>query len=165
MQKFVIMFLGIFRRNYGIEDKSEQMWVATTAGVNVIDTSTEIINTYTEKDGLSNNSITEIFIDSKNRILVCTEDGLNIYNEKEKKFERILYDSKSDILTSQYILGIQEDSNGVYWIATDKGLNSYDMSTGKVDKYIADKNYTSISDNYINDILLDDNDILWICTI
>ena len=53
-----------------IEDKSEQMWVATTAGVNVIDTSTEIINTYTEKDGLSNNSITEIFIDSKNRILV-----------------------------------------------------------------------------------------------
>ena len=91
--------------------------------------------------------------------------GLNLYNEKEKKFERILYDSKSDILTSQYILGIQEDSNGVYWIATDKGLNSYDMSTGKVDKYIADKNYTSISDNYINDILLDDNDILWICTI
>lgn len=147
-----------------IEDKSEQMWVATTAGVNVIDTSTEIINTYTEKDGLSNNSITEIFIDSKNRILVCTEDGLNLYNEKEKKFERILYDSKSDILTSQYILGIQEDSNGVYWIATDKGLNSYDMSTGKVDKYIADKNYNSISDNYINDILLDDNDILWICT-
>ncbi|WP_195986678.1 sensor histidine kinase [Clostridium sp. D53t1_180928_C8] len=146
------------------EDNSGYIWVSTTNGVNTIETSTGVINTYTEKEGLSDNSITQIFIDSKNRVIICTEDGINLYNKKENKFERILYDKDSKILTSQNIVGIQEDSNGVYWIATDKGLNSYNTVTGKVDKYLADGSYNSISDNSINSIFLDDEDVLWIST-
>lgn len=147
------------------QDSSGNIWVSTTKGINIIDKVSGNIKTYTEEQGLSDDSVRGTFIDSKERVLIYTDDGINIYNSKEDRFERIFY-SEEEILTSQYIIKIQESSDGTYWIATDDGLNNCNLETGEVVKYkVNEKSENSISNNYIEDLFFDDNnDVLWIAT-
>ena len=86
------------------EDKEGYIWVSTLNGISKINPDTdEIKNYYSDaaNGNLSNNNIWQILCTNDNKIIVSTVDGLNLYDEKEDKFVRIL--DKENELPSQNI--------------------------------------------------------------
>ncbi|MDW5290266.1 two-component regulator propeller domain-containing protein [Formosa sp. PL04] len=80
------------------------------------------------EDGLSSNSVLEVFQDSDGFLWFGTIDGLNKYNGYEFEiFRQVLNDSTS--LSNNRINAIKEDSNGNLWIGTNNGLNFFNKNT------------------------------------
>src|SRR3954467_9063345 len=76
------------------------------------------------KNGLSQNSVSNIFQDSKGFIWFCTDEGLNRYDGYNfLKFDKQMDNENS--LISNFTSCITESSPGVFWIGTAKGLSIY----------------------------------------
>ncbi|MGL5314668.1 MAG: ligand-binding sensor domain-containing protein [Peptostreptococcaceae bacterium] len=121
------------------EDKKGNLWVGTAYGLSKMDPkSKKITNYYAEenKGNLSHNNIGEILITDNNDIIVGTSNGVNIYDEEQDKFTRIL-DKESD-LSSQYIYSMAIDKDDNLWIGTKNGLNKVDLKN-KTTKYYYNK--------------------------
>ncbi len=71
-----------------------------------------------EKNGLSSNFVKSVKIDSSDRLWICTNSGISIWNPKTNEWK---YLSTKDGLISETVRDIEFD-NGNIWIATDKGL-------------------------------------------
>lgn len=117
------------------EDKYGNLWVGTARGlskINIYDN--KIINYYdkSDKGNLSHYNICDILIRDSGEVLVATADGLNLYNEEEDKFERIL--EGKNTLTDQVIYSLDEDEFGNIWIGTGTGINKVDIERNKVEK-------------------------------
>jgi ligand-binding sensor domain-containing protein len=80
---------------------------------------------YEDAGILSSKHVTDIFIDSKNRIWVGSTSGLCVYDGVNWK--RI-----NDEITFRHISQIEEDSSGTIWFATLEGLMKYDNSTYQI---------------------------------
>jgi signal transduction histidine kinase/ligand-binding sensor domain-containing protein/DNA-binding response OmpR family regulator len=127
-----------------------------------------VFDQITIENGLSNNSITCIFKDSRKFIWIGTTDGLNRYDG----YSFVIYKhtpSDSNSISDNFISSIIEDFNGKLWIGTQGGgLNVYDPYTEKFTSFYYDPaNERSIPSNFIfhhNSLLLDEDSILWIGT-
>lgn len=76
------------------------------------------------KDGLSQNTVRNIFQDSRGFMWFCTDEGLNRYDGYGfTKFEKKINDKNS--LISNFTSTIVESSPGIFWIGTEKGLSVY----------------------------------------
>jgi ligand-binding sensor domain-containing protein/serine phosphatase RsbU (regulator of sigma subunit) len=121
--------------------------------------------TFTMSDGLSNNSISCIFQDSKGYIWIGTSSGLNRYDGRTF----ILFKNdplNPNSLSSNSINGLSEDKTGCLWIATDNGLNVYNPITGKFKKYFYnEKNINTIKNNYVYNVLVDSKGFVWVKTL
>ena len=152
------------------EDKLGNIWVGTSTGLNKIDVSTNKITRYLPNEygcNISHYRIRDILIGKEGEILVATDDGLNIYNEKEDNFTRIYGQGyQKGEISSQIVNALEQDSNGDYWVGTKKGLNKIDKANGKVTEYLYDyNNENSISGNYISSLYYDDKyEELWVGT-
>lgn len=76
------------------------------------------------KNGLSQNSVSYIFQDSKGFIWFCTDEGLNRFDG----YNFIKFDKEADnknSLISNFTSCMTECSPGVFWIGTEKGLSIY----------------------------------------
>ena len=152
------------------EDSKKNLWIGTSNGVSKMNINNGEVTNYTvgdEEGNLSHSNVCEIFIDSKDRIWIATVDGVNLYDEENDKFNRVLFDDKSNksYLTSQFIFSIVEDSNGVIWIGTDDGVNSYNEKTGEIKHYKNDSNNeNSLSGNNVYD-LYSDKEYIYVATI
>lgn len=82
-------------------------------------------------DGLSNESVTSVFQDSKGYMWIGTKDGLNRYDGELIKIYNCNTEDKN-VLSSTYINDIEEDINGNIWIATDYGLDFLITETDSV---------------------------------
>jgi signal transduction histidine kinase/ligand-binding sensor domain-containing protein len=81
-------------------------------------------------DGLSQNSVSCIYQDSKGYIWLGTQDGLNRYDGYS--FQTFRYDrTDTSSLSDNFILSIAEDKTKKLWIGTRRGLNIFDPATGK----------------------------------
>ncbi|WP_224997875.1 two-component regulator propeller domain-containing protein [Cesiribacter sp. SM1] len=81
---------------------------------------------------LSNNAVNGIFEDSKHNLWITTEDGLNLFNRKEKQFRRI---NTEEGLPSNVTYRVLEDKDQHLWISTSKGLVWYDPATEEMIVY------------------------------
>ncbi|MDB5228413.1 MAG: signal transduction histidine kinase, partial [Bacteroidota bacterium] len=82
------------------------------------------------KNGLSQNSVSNIFQDSKGFIWFCTDEGLNRYDGYNFiKFDKQI-DNKNSLI-SNFTSCITESSPGVFWIGTAKGLSIYFFESKK----------------------------------
>lgn len=147
------------------EDNEENIWVGTPSGVSKINSKDDSITNYTtEKDtgNLSNGNVCEILVTRDGNILVATDDGLNLYDKENDKFNRILH--KDGIITSQSIYSLAEDYNGDIWIGTESGLNKVNVKSKKIEKIYASDKENSISGNSICKIYCDNDGYLWIGT-
>ena len=143
------------------EDKEGYIWVSTLKGLSKINPDTdEIKNYYSDADSgnLSNNNIWQILCTNDNKIIVSTVDGLNLYDEKEDKFVRIL--DKENELPSQYIYSLEEDVYNHLWIGTDKGLVELNEDFEIVERY-----ENTIGDSEIYNIYADNKGSIWVCTL
>ena len=144
-----------------IEDKDGYIWVSTIGGLSRINADTdEIKNYYSGKDNgnLSDSNLWQILYTSDNKLIVSTVNGLNVYDEKDDKFVRIL--DQEDDLPSQYIYSVKEDLYGHIWVGTDKGLVQLDKNLNIVKSY-----EDTIGDSHVYNIYDDSKGNIWICTI
>ncbi|WP_434798386.1 ligand-binding sensor domain-containing protein [Terrisporobacter vanillatitrophus] len=151
-----------------IKGKGNIIWVGTRNGVNKIDKRNMTIKKYTTEDGLIDNNIKSLFIDSKNNLWIGTPKGLSILNiESEEVFGMTDKLIKSGIV-DPYIQEIYEDKEGIFWIGgyTSGGLIKLDPRKNTIETFNNYKNEDSDEAvvNAIRNIVEDDNHNLWIGT-
>ena len=84
----------------------------------------------TTKDGLSQNSVNQIFEDSEGYIWLATQDGLNRYNGYDFKIYRPdPQDSFS--ISDNFVYQIYEDTDNRLWLATRNGIDVFDKNTNR----------------------------------
>ena len=86
--------------------------------------------TFTVKEGLSENVVHSLFQDKKGFLWIGTHEGLNRYDGYE--FKKFLHDKDdSTSLPNSPIEAIYEDDNGNLLIRTTAGFTRMNMQTGK----------------------------------
>lgn len=135
-----------------IESEGNNLWVATQDGLNLVDKTTGIISEVFRSSGdgtLSNNNLTCLFADSKNRLWIGTDyGGLSFYDKNSKRFHLI---NKAVGLTDNSIKSISEDKNGNIWVTSDGLLfkisvknfvEPYDVSNLEITSYSSNDGLT-----------------------
>lgn len=114
---------------------------------------------YTNKDGLSHNTVYCSLQDKKGFMWFGTEDGLNRFDSYS--FQVFRYNSRSideHSLLNDRIISLFEDSSGRIWICTTGGVCYYDYETGSFYPLMLDSQSTP---HYAEQIYEDDNGNLW----
>ncbi len=106
------------------EDEDENIWVATSEGLSMIDPTTNEITNYKHTDGistsLSSNNTKTLYVDDNNVLWIGTEGGgLNRFDATHGTFTRFSMDQG---LPSNTIWGILQDRERNYWMSTDRGI-------------------------------------------
>jgi len=110
-------------------NKKQTVWVGTVGGsLSKFDVATEKFTHYFKNKkllkGITNKSITSLYIDSKNNLWVGTySGGLNLYDRGSDAFS---YFTVNDGLPNNQINSILEDENGNLWLSTNLGVSKFD---------------------------------------
>ncbi len=92
-----------------------------------------IFESFRQKDGLSNNFVTNIFQDHQGFIWIGTENGLNRFDGHHfLKFRHNQQDTQS--INNSWIGNLYEDSRHNLWVGARGGLNRLDRETGKFER-------------------------------
>ncbi|MEM8893096.1 MAG: two-component regulator propeller domain-containing protein [Bacteroidota bacterium] len=112
--------------------------------------------------GLSENSATQIFQDSKGFLWIGTPNGINKYDGTEFQiFTKGATDSTG--LTDGYIESIYEDFENLLYVGTNQGLNLYDRALNVFKPYPLLPQGEIIQSKYIGAIIRS-GDYLWLGT-
>lgn len=152
-------------------DKEDHLWIGTSAGIVVLDSSHNVIKKLLHDRGnpvtLSSNAVLDIIQDSRGVIWIATEDGINRYDAQENRFTRYVHDNRiENSLSTNVVRRLLEDKEGRIWIGTENGgLDILDSKTAKFHHFIENKTIKSgINDNSIYSIYRDGLDNMWVGT-
>tara|TARA_R110002126_G_scaffold291752_1_gene456833 strand:+ start:649 stop:4656 length:4008 start_codon:yes stop_codon:yes gene_type:complete len=144
-----------------IKEKNGFIWISTQNGLNRFDGHS--FKVYQKRNSkIGSNDISDILLDSKNRIWLATLDGgLNFYDREKDDF--IVYNNKiesSNTSVSNHINTIIEDKNETIWLATELGLVHFNLLNNTF------KNYedTILKNLNITSLYLSKKGDLWIGT-
>ena len=116
-------------------DKSQNLWIGTKAGLQKYNGST--FQSFTNTEGLPENSITNITEDNNENIFIGTSSsGVALFSKN--KFYLI---TTKQGLSSNFISGLLCDDKNQIWVGTNKGLNRFDLSKSSVNELVC-KTYT-----------------------
>jgi len=114
-----------------------ELWLGTLRGLAKFNPNThaiKVVPRYFRKKNISTKSITVMLRDSKNRLWIGGEDGLNVY--KSDNLIDISYIIYSDpMLQNAFVNSITEDKQGRIWIASREGLYVYNDKTRQIKHY------------------------------
>ncbi len=150
-----------------ITGKGSIVYIGTDGGLIKFDKSKNTISSYTEKDGLINNRIKDVMIDSKGYLWMGTSDGVCILNMKTDEIidiNKYINEGKKE---NKYVRCIFEDSEGNYFLGflREEGLCKIDVKNKTITHYKNDKkNKSSISNNYVRYINEDSKGNIWVGT-
>jgi signal transduction histidine kinase/ligand-binding sensor domain-containing protein len=119
-----------------IEDSSQNIWIATTQGLDkFIRKENRIV--HIQRNPYSSNTLCSNFVvslceDIDRNIWVGTSSGLNKFVTSDSLF---VYYSRSSGLPSNVIYEIQQDKNNNLWLATVEGLCFYDRKLDQFRKF------------------------------
>ncbi len=140
-----------------MEDRNENIWIATSIGVYVYD-GQGFSKKYTTEDGLYYNDARALFEDSKGTIWLGTATGLN--RIKDNVVKKVLLNKNtqnSPSITQPIVRAIYEGADGEIWIGS-YGDGLYRIKDAKVDRITTDD---GLFDNIISQIVEDDLGYLW----
>ncbi|MFO7670063.1 MAG: two-component regulator propeller domain-containing protein [Bacteroidales bacterium] len=116
----------------------------------------------TTRDGLSQNTVSCIFQDSRGFMWFGTQDGLGKYDGHSFTNYHHHTDDTTSILGTS-IFSIIEDTHGNLWIGTERGLNMFDRSRNIFVRYEHDPNdSSSLSGNEVRAVFEDSRGDMWI---
>lgn len=147
------------------EDKNNNLWIGTyNHGIfyyNIKDK--KLINYNKDENKISDNLIYGILIDSKERVWVATNYGLNLFIPNEDRFKTYYkINGKRDTLGSNVTRALLEDSHGNIWIASNGGgLSKFNEIDESFTTYVEKD---GLSSNIVTGILEGDNGNLWLST-
>ncbi|MGL5756465.1 MAG: ligand-binding sensor domain-containing protein [Paraclostridium sp.] len=124
-------------------------------GITTTSNAQESINfkNITIDDGLSQGTVQALMQDSKGRIWIGSNDGLNMYNGYEFKIYTQKKDQEKGIVNN-YILDIEEDNEGNIWVATIGGISKINTENDTISNYYQGKSCGNLSNNNIYTILI-----------
>jgi len=154
------------RINRMVKEKNGYVWIATNNGLNRFDG--QEIKVYNKQNSaIGSNDISDIIIDSKNRIWIATlGGGLSYYNPHLDRFTNL----KNNLNISKSLLfnnveAIIEDSKGFIWLGTEKGLACLNPDKQQLVSFFSlFKDNQSQKNSGITSIYEDKNHNLWIGT-
>ncbi|MBS2098448.1 two-component regulator propeller domain-containing protein [Carboxylicivirga linearis] len=121
------------------------------------------LNNPDDSTSISSNKIFQLFVDSKNRLWICTHNGLNLYHPSNESFTRYLFNNIQNNSNDPFSVNcIFEDSEKNLWIGADDGLRRYNESSKTFTHYKM-QHGNSLSQG-ITSIEEADNDKLFIST-
>ncbi len=145
-----------------IETTNGKIWIGTDAGIALFNgTSWTTIN---QSDGLQGSTITKLAIDERGNVWAATNDaGVNVISTNNDSLS-IKNFSRTQGLSSDFVLDILHDSKGVTWVAMLGGLSSITISNNqsKICNWADSLNFPS---QYISCIDKDKEGNLWIGTL
>lgn len=100
-----------------IEDNEGSIWYATNGG-GLIRMKGDQFKYISVKDGLPSDRVTTLFLDTKGRIWITTENKISSYFNEHL----IVYDDDLGTLSIPGIVRTAEDDNGNIWVASSRGL-------------------------------------------
>jgi signal transduction histidine kinase/ligand-binding sensor domain-containing protein/DNA-binding response OmpR family regulator len=126
-----------------INKNEDQLWIATTNGLFIVEKKSDKVIPFAEYAGeqnkISNRYLNCLFQDNEGKLWIGTNGGgLNLYDPKKNQTAVI---STNDGLPSNFIFGILSDRNNRIWLSTEKGLACYDpvanscINIGFIDKF------------------------------
>ncbi|CAD0001014.1 hybrid sensor histidine kinase/response regulator transcription factor [Flavobacterium salmonis] len=151
------------------KDNDGQLWISMEGGgVDLYNPKTKNFKHITKSDnsfysGLTNDNITNVFIDKKQNIWLSSwNEGIFLLKKGSRNF--INYNTKNTNLASDNIMSIAEDSRGVVWIGTfAKGLHYYSPSDGKFHHCNSKPFYKNGLVNLdIRNVMVDSDDNVWV---
>ncbi len=149
------------------EDKKyDVLWIGTDFGLNKYNRNTDDFNCYyLPTDGNNEtNIVSAICRTSNNKLWIGTRNGIFLFNEKDKKFEKFTEGSFADNQPKQNrINAFIEDSSKILWVGTWNGLYKLDSKKEKFQLYRNKVNVDyEMLDNDIRAILVDTKNRLWL---
>lgn len=150
-----------------ITGKGNIVYIATDGGLIKFDKFKKVMSSYTKKDGLINDHIKDIMIDSKGYLWMGTSDGVCILDMKTDEIIDINKYINNGKKENKYVRYVFEDSEGNYFLGflREEGLCKIDVKNKTITYYKNDKkNKNSISNNYIRYINEDSKGNIWIGT-
>ncbi|MDP4187618.1 MAG: two-component regulator propeller domain-containing protein [Bacteroidota bacterium] len=159
-----------------LEDRSNNIWVGTWAGLSLLESSEaekpdqanaiirNFSNNQSDNSSISNNTIMSLFEDKDGNIWAGTQEGLNkiIKTSKGFKFEHDFKDKEGVPLTDKGILSLYQTKNGNLWFSTqDGGISFLNLKTGIFKDFNSDNGF---NDNIINSIAEDNSGAFWLGT-
>jgi PAS domain S-box-containing protein len=162
-------------------DTKNRLWIGTWEnGLNKIrlnsqfeiESNTIYIPDEQKPKAIGSKAIQFVFEDRKHRIWIGTENGLELYNEKNDDFVHLIHnenDSNSIIANNLQSKAIAEDQQGNIWIGTWNGLSQMTVTqntNGELKfRFLNFKNnpnnHNSLSDNRIISLYIDKDGTIW----
>lgn len=160
----------VFFENSSVNDAT--IWLGTFGGgFGSFNRTTEEFQFYpydeNNPNSISNNYVRSVLGDSQGQIWIGTENGVNKFDPKSKKFERVFYQPGGQGGIAQFMIKyLYEDSDGLICIGTNGGgLMLYDKKNKQFKTYLkGTSGENSINDNIVWCIHEMDDGILWIGT-
>jgi len=123
---------GIYVRALAVEPETDTLWVGTSMGVMEIGLGAqELRNTFTRRDGLANEYVFAIGIDSRGHKWFGTNAG-GASRYKDGEWE-VFFPMHG--LADYWIYAFAEQKDGIYWVGTWDGANRVDLDTMEFTKY------------------------------
>lgn len=121
---------------------------------------TQYLNKPNDTTSLSNNNVTAILIDSKNRVWIATSGGgVNQFIPESKTFNRI--NRTTAHLSNDYVSNLMETAFGYIMIATSKGFSLLDPETGKIRNF-GNENGMPLNSLYNGGMCVSKNNLLYV---
>ncbi len=120
------------------------IWLGTWGGgLNMFNRKISRVLTYSEDNDyrgyrISNNNVHAILKDSRNRIWIGTNNGVDIFNRMQMRFypfSEAYAAVPADVFTNNRVFDITEDNNDNIWFATNRGLHKFSYKTNSFDQY------------------------------
>jgi len=115
-----------------LEDREGNVWVGMglNSGLDFFDRKSNRFIHHrhdpTDKHSISNNIVFSIMEDRRGNIWIGTDNGLNCYDKKTKRFTSY---TEKDGLSNSVIYGILEDRHGNLWLSSNKGISRFNPDT------------------------------------
>ncbi|OJJ21075.1 hypothetical protein BKI52_10920 [marine bacterium AO1-C] len=125
------------------KDYRGNLWLATRNGLSRLNTRKDVFTNYRHsadnKNSISGNYVSALYIDKNNIMWIGTHDGLNKLDLKrvykgQVQFKRY---TRQQGLPGNVIHKIIEDDQGFLWLSTNKGLSRFDKKREDFKKYDA----------------------------
>ncbi len=108
-----------------LENEPDILWLATSAGgLNRFDINTKTAKHYTEKDGLPNNALYGLLVDSKNTLWMSSNNGISNFDPATETFRN--YGLDDGLMALEYSQnGYFKGSNGVMYFGSGEGITAF----------------------------------------
>jgi ligand-binding sensor domain-containing protein len=146
----------VYVRSLAIDPGSNSLWVGSSTGLLEIDlTTNQMINTFTRDDGLANEYVFAIYVDSQGYKWFGTNAG-GTSRYKDGKWD-VYFPMHG--LADYWIYAFVEQKNGPLWIGTWAGANSVDLATMEFKTY-----FSELINEWVYALDIDSQDRVWFGT-
>ncbi len=146
----------VFVRSLAIDTGTNSLWVGSSTGVLEIDLAThEMLNTFTRDDGLANEYVFAIYVDSQGYKWFGTNAG-GASRYKDGKWD-VYFPMHG--LADYWVYSFIEQKGGPLWIGTWAGANSVDLATMEFRTYL-----TELINEWVYALDIDSKNRVWFGT-